>query len=694
MSEPVPGGPGDPAGPGEPTRLDDPAGPGEPTGPGDAAGPGDAGLGDTAGSSPAPGGVARYGPGGPGAGISGPGHRPLDVDGDHLGLGDPAVAGPLRIRRRRRRASRRRRIIGRAVLGVGILILLVAGWVGWRTFQAYRALNQAADQVSELQGSLHGVADIDVPAARASVALLQNSTATAVSATTDPFYRFAGLLPVLGSNLRAVGTIAGTIDQVARTTAPELLDAATTVTPAAMVPVSGRIPLDPLISAGAGLQRADEQVAAAQNRIDVVDRSRLIGPIGGAVKTLADKLTTLRSTTASAARIARLAPPMFGASAPRKYLVVFQNLAEPRATGGIFGSYAVLEVNKGALSVSGQGASSRTISSFDPPLPLPPLISPALYGTLPGVYPTDVNLVPDYPTAAAMFARMYQLREGTAVDGVLAIDPVALGYLLSGSKPIDIGRGQQLTATSITRVLLSTAYQLFPTAGDAPDRDSFVSDATTKAFTAVTDAPNDPAAELKGLTRAAGERRLLLWSARPAEQTDLAQTDLSGALGDDSDAPTVGVFRNDATGGKLGYYATGSAELTSGACPRDPAHALDLRVTMASTAPTGGLSPYVLGLAKAGPYVLRTNVLLIGPAGGRLDDIRVGGAAVSVARGEQNSRPVAMVTVDLPPGASKNITATVGVRADPATAVTPRLLLTPGVHPWATTVEPLDSCRR
>ena len=121
---------------------------------------------------------------------------------------------------------------------------------------------------------------------------------------------------------------------------------------------------------------------------------------------------------------------------------------------------------------------------------------------------------------------------------------------------------------------------------------------------------------------------------------------------------------------------------------------MDLRVSMASTAPTTGLSEYVLGLAKAGPYVLRTNVIVVGPVGGRLDDIKLAGEAVPVARGEQDGRPVAMVTVELPPGASKDLTATVGIRTVPATTVTPRLLLTPGVQPWKTTVEPIDSCRR
>ncbi|WP_188939790.1 DUF4012 domain-containing protein [Nakamurella endophytica] len=625
--------------------------------------------------------MERSRPPGPDHGITGTSPGPLH----------PPAELVCRVRRTHSAAYRRRRLVGRVLLGVGVLVLLFAGWVGWRTYQAYRALSDAANQVTQLQGSIRGVADIDVPSARASVAVLQDSSSDAVSATSDPFYRAATVLPWVGPNLSAIQGIAQTVDGLSHTTAPALLEAATTVTPAAMVPVNGAIPVAPLVAASNDLQAADREVSTALTRMTGIDRSGLVGPVAQAVGQLQDKLTDLQGTTGPAARIARLAPAMLGADGARSYLVVFQNLAEPRATGGIFGSYARLVVDHGAISVAEQGASSRTLPEFDPPLSLPPIVSRTLYGDLPGRYPTDVNLMPDFPTAAQLFARMYAERKGAAVDGVLAIDPVALGYMLQGADPIDIGRGQQLTSSTITEILLSRVYQLFPEPSDAQARDSFLSAATAKAFEAVTRSPNDASAELRGLTRASAEGRLLLWSAHPAEQQDLAATEISGQLGDDSAGPTVGVFRNDATGAKLGFYASGSATLAAGAC-QGADRVLQLSVPMSSSAPSSGLSDYVLGLAKAGDYVLRTNVLVVAPLGAGLGQVQVDGRAVPVARTTQDGRAVAMVTVELPPGSSATLTATLTLRVAPGTTAAPRVLLTPGIQTWRTTVQPAESC--
>ncbi len=58
---------------------------------------------------------------------------------------------------------------------------------------------------------------------------------------------------------------------------------------------------------------------------------------------------------------------------------------------------------------------------------------------------------------------------------------------------------------------------------------------------------------MAGLVKAAGERRLLVWSADPLEQADLAATELAGQLPQTSGTPTIGVFLNDGTGGEVGY---------------------------------------------------------------------------------------------------------------------------------------------
>lgn len=74
-----------------------------------------------------------------------------------------------------------------------------------------------------------------------------------------------------------------------------------------------------------------------------------------------------------------------------------------------------------------------------------------LYSPVLARYPQDVNLSPDFPTAAALFAKMYTDRTGTAVDGVVAIDPVALSYLLEGTGPVEVGDGVVLTSDTVSR---------------------------------------------------------------------------------------------------------------------------------------------------------------------------------------------------------------------------------------------------
>ena len=180
-----------------------------------------------------------------------------------------------------------------------------------------------------------------------------------------------------------------------------------------------------------------------------IDRSAVVQPVGDAVLTLWRKLDQAADVTEPGARVARLLPPMLGADGPRTYLVAFQNPAEPRATGGIFGSFAVVRADQGKISIIDQGAASRTLGPFDPPVAELTGERPDLYGPELAQYPQDVNFTPDFPTAARLFAEMYRLRTGTTVDGVLAIDPVALSYMLEGAPPIDVGDGVSITADNL-----------------------------------------------------------------------------------------------------------------------------------------------------------------------------------------------------------------------------------------------------
>ena len=83
---------------------------------------------------------------------------------------------------------------------------------------------------------------------------------------------------------------------------------------------------------------------------------------------------------------------------------MFQNLAEPRATGGMFGSYALITVDQGKVTVVDAGTPIRTLGVFDPPIAELTPDQVAMYTQRPAIYPADVNLTPDFPTAASMIA--------------------------------------------------------------------------------------------------------------------------------------------------------------------------------------------------------------------------------------------------------------------------------------------------
>lgn len=119
----------------------------------------------------------------------------------------------------------------------------------------------------------------------------------------------------------------------------------------------------------------------------------------------------------------------------------------------------------------------------------------------------------------------------------------------------------------------------------------------------------------------------------------------------------MGVYRNDGTGGKLGYYASGSAALTSGSCGSGGRRALKLTVALDYSAPTSGPPAYVLGFAHGGHYVLRTNVLVFAPLTGDLTALQVNGHQVPVIWAIEGGRKVGMITVDLKPGVHAVVTA-------------------------------------
>ncbi|WP_329009704.1 DUF4012 domain-containing protein [Micromonospora rifamycinica] len=584
-------------------------------------------------------------------------------------------------RRGRRRRTRRR---VRRVLLVGLVVTAVllgaAGWVGFRGWQARAHLVNAAGLARELSSQ---VLAGDLDRAQRTLAALQEQAGAARAATGDPGWWVARHAPYAGDDVAAVRSIAVAIDDLARHAFPVLLrtDLAT------LVPTEGRLDLDRLRAASAGLAEADAAVRRSRVGLDAVPAEDLVSQLRTALGELRTKIDRLAGLTGAAQRGAQVLPALLGANGPRSYLLLSQNLAELRATGGMFGAYAVIHADDGRIRLREQGTSAQ-FGRFTPPLPVADEVR-RIYTDLPGIYPADVNLTPHFPTAAKLYREMYRRHSGQTVDGVLAIDPVMLSYLLQATGPVRVPGDATLVSSQVVRTLLSDAYQ----GRDDSGQDAFFAASASAVFDAFLTKKVNPRGLLSALDRSITERRILFWSARSEEQRTFHDTRLAGVLPEQEAAPTVGVFLNDGSGAKLGYYLRPAATLTMGDCADEGRRHLRLRFTLHSSAPDTGLSKSVLGLAKADdPYTARTLVSLYSPAGGTVLGARLDGKPIPLGSGTERRRQVVIATVDVAPNATRTLD--VDLLTGRNTAGTPEIWHTPTATPWTTQVVPAPSCKQ
>ena len=123
---------------------------------------------------------------------------------------------------------------------------------------------------------------------------------------------------------------------------------------------------------------------------------------------------------------------LFDTTAVKNYLVMFENPAELRPTGGFMGTYGLLSLQNGTVTkftVDGiynpDGQMTRNII---PPFPL----QAVTYAW----QMHDANWFPDYPTSAREIETMYRYDGGSTTDGVIAINANFVKGLLGLTGPI------------------------------------------------------------------------------------------------------------------------------------------------------------------------------------------------------------------------------------------------------------------
>ncbi|MFZ2188058.1 MAG: DUF4012 domain-containing protein [Candidatus Moraniibacteriota bacterium] len=149
---------------------------------------------------------------------------------------------------------------------------------------------------------------------------------------------------------------------------------------------------------------------------------------------LKKKMPEINKFVTSFSEEEKILADVLGGNGPRKYLFLFQNNQEMRATGGFIGTYAVLDIFDGNVR------SFFVDGIFNPDGQLrEKVIPPAPIQKISAAWSLhDSNWFPDFPMSAEKASWFYEKTGGPTVDGVITMTPTVMQKLLEITGPIEM----------------------------------------------------------------------------------------------------------------------------------------------------------------------------------------------------------------------------------------------------------------
>jgi UDP-N-acetylmuramyl pentapeptide phosphotransferase/UDP-N-acetylglucosamine-1-phosphate transferase len=552
-----------------------------------------------------------------------------------------------------------RGITGWAWLIIGLLVV----WLVAATAPLALAANDTVDLMQrgreEATQALNAARDGDTITARGAFEQAAGSFRDARDKLDGPLTSTGRGIPFLASNVRAAQTLADIGTDLAN--AGESLTAA--VDPDALQVVDGRLPVEEVRKVTPELEHGAAVLADARTRLDDLRSDPyLVEPVRDAVDKVYGQLARADREAGHTAAAARLAPAIFGADGDRTYLLVTQNNAESRATGGFIGSYALITAHNGKLHVGDiirTNTWNTAVRSQDDVQTGAPLDYTRRYGQyLPQTNLQNVNLSPDFASVGKVLMNLAPRAGLPKVDGVLSVDPAGLAALLQLTGPVTVADWPTpIDSGNVVNVTLRDAYAAF---ADTPDRADFLGDVAKAAVDkATSDSLGKPAKIAKVLGKAAHEGHLDLTFARPEEQTLAVSLGVSGRV-DPVRSDYSAVTTSNFAGNKIDYYLDRSVDYRVKVTPndrRDEARVdADLSIDLNNTAPASGLPEGVIGPFLPDRFVAgenRTLLSMYSPL--QFQSATVDGKATSISPGRERKRNVYSLIESIP---SKTTTTT------------------------------------
>lgn len=535
----------------------------------------------------------------------------------------------------------------RLILIIGVIAgAVVAIYSATSMFWAVQGVRKDVDAATEAVKT--GKVD---QAATAVTALVTSSTELA-GVTSSGTWTLLSKLPAIGPTISGLNVMASSVADVSVAAEPVLTAMASGTSTTQRIAALG--------DEQANLENLASTIDSAATDINALDPSQLRFGLGDQAAELQKALPDAQRLVAAGADASRMLPGLLGMGGRRTWLVLLQNPAEARGSGGLFSGYALVEVADGRPTILKAETRKENLDEF--PLPYKDVVAPdsvALWGDFLGKW-ASFNLSGDFPEVAKLASAGMAAR-GTPVDGVVALDAYVVQALLAGTGKVE-HRDVTIDATNAGEFFTRDLYAQYPDFDSVEAKDELALGLVYATIDALLKRPLDYPALLESLPPVVESGHLKAWSPDPAEETWLQSVGLGGAIATLDPATSLVAF-NNAVGGKLDAYVTPTVTLYRGLCRVDGKASDDyqrsaLTVTLHNDAPSG-LPPYVdvrLDDPTAPKGSTRTLVHVYGPQDAVIEDVYVNGDYGDVVAAPEAGRPVWGSQAEILQGQSSTLT--------------------------------------
>lgn len=540
------------------------------------------------------------------------------------------------VRHRHRKGEGKKRHTGAIIAAVVAVLLVALGASGFMLLNSAKTVKSEAKEAVEIVGGLKDkVTSGDFSTLPDDAKKIDELCNSMKAETSSPLWAAASFIPVYGSDINAARTMIDALSDVSSNALVPMADNLSQATPGKLFQ-DGMINVSALQAVADSLSSSSKVFKSANEKIQGIGDTH-ISQVTELVDKAKDGFATLNGAVDAAEKVAPVLPQMLGANGQtRHYLVLAMSNVEIRACGGFPGSRGVMSVTDGKLEL---GDFVKVDMMKEPLSPLPITDEEANlfttgwgltgFNTL-GYTMGDVTMTPDYPRAAQLASDMQKAIVGDDIDGVFAVDPVFLQYMLGVVGGTQLPDGTVVDGSNAAKVLLHDIYWNYP----VEEQDAIFAAVAGSAFNKIVDelGSSDITKIAAAIEKGASEGRILMYSRNDDEEKAAKALGISGALQTDtSEAPILGVYVNNYSYSKMDWFLDkrvtidSSVENADGSMTYRVTTSLKNTMTPQEKAEMPGYFQGHNGISQdIDDEVLR--LYLYAPAGGSISDIKTSGS--------------------------------------------------------------------